>query len=658
MELDGYLGALGQLPSYDQLRMNALAIQGEQQRQGLLAQQARQQQTIFDQQQAAQEALKQDMVALGSNATPDAYWRLAAKHPQLKGIADAAQGLTDQQRRQVVGTAAQINQALANNRTDLAKAIVQRSINADKASGNQPDPDDLAIIQMLDSGDPDQIKAAKGMAYAIVAASNPDTAARTLGEYGTATDRKGQVVGRAIGHYDDQGQFVVDYRDPESAEYRTVKNADGSESLIEVSKGGGPVSGGAGAAGGSSQPRSVRNNNPGNLRGSAYTRSLPGYVRTDDAGYAVFDSRENGAAAQSNLLKTRYLDRGQNTIASIIQGVGPAGRRTHGYAPRKADGGDNTDAQVNNYIAYVAKKLNVNPNDTLTPAVLPRLAQAMSEFESGQTGQGGAVRGGGNVSSGAPGARVVFTSQPNASNPIDQASVNFYAEKIATGGDLPQLGSGKESSAWRRAILQRAAEIQSGRGISGGESNLAQADVKANRSALLQAQKQYTATVGFEDTFQRNIKEVLRLAPQGVGGSVPVFNRWIQAGRKNLKGDPAVSAFNVAVNTAANEYAKLASGASGGAITSDSARHEAMEILNNAQTLPQLRAAIKQMQIDGHNRVLALDKQIARLRGNISGAGGGQRPQAAGAPAGGRLVGTYQGRPVYQLPNGKRVVAR
>jgi hypothetical protein len=54
------------------------------------------------------------------------------------------------------------------------------------------------------------------------------------------------------------------------------------------------------------------------------------------------------------------------------------------YAPRLSVGGDNTDEQVNNYIAYVARRLNVNPNDTLSPAMLGRLGQAMREFETGK----------------------------------------------------------------------------------------------------------------------------------------------------------------------------------------------------------------------------------------------------------------------------------
>lgn len=654
MQLDGYLGALGQIPSYDQLKMNALAMRGEEQRQAVVGQQAQQQQQLFDAQKAEQDDFLTGIKALGDNATPDQYARLAARHPTLKGIATAAEQLGESQRRQVVGAAAQINQALANNRPDLAKAVVQRSIDAAKASGGKPDEDDVALLAMLNSDDPEQIKAAKGMSYAIVAAANPDTAARNVGEYGATSERKGQVVGRSIGHYDDAtGQFVIDYRDPEGVSYEKIKNADGTESLVEVTKGGGQASAGGAATGDVSR---LINSDAGGGYVPAGIKTLGQFVN--------WGKTLNQRGAKSSSAGTYQIN--GSTMAQFAPQVLGANWRDQ---PFDAAAQEKVGEAIFNWAktqpdpasALKGRWVSLSQNDAAR-LVQGSWSQARGQIAQGETG-GGARSSASRLPGERPntGPRVVFTSKPAEGSAVDGATVQFYAEKIAAGGDLPALGSGKEASAWRQAILKRAAQIQNGNGVTGGDSNLAQADVKANRSALLQAQKQYTSTVGFEDTFQRNVKEVLRLAPQGVGGSAPIFNRWIQAGRKNIKGDPAVSAFNVAVNTAANEYAKLASGASGGAVTSDSARHEAMEILNNAQTLPQLQASIKQMQIDGHNRVVALDTQIARLRGNISGAGRGggtTQPAPARAPAGGRLIGTYQGRAVYQLANGKRVVAK
>jgi hypothetical protein len=70
----------------------------------------------------------------------------------------------------------------------------------------------------------------------------------------------------------------------------------------------------------------------------------------------------------------RYHQRGLNSVSKVVET----------YAPRKSRGGDNTDAQVNNYIAYVSHRLGVDPSAVIPPAMVPQLAQAMREFETGQ----------------------------------------------------------------------------------------------------------------------------------------------------------------------------------------------------------------------------------------------------------------------------------
>ncbi len=54
------------------------------------------------------------------------------------------------------------------------------------------------------------------------------------------------------------------------------------------------------------------------------------------------------------------------------------------YAPRRRNGGDNTDAQVNNYIAYVARRMGMSPDQQIDQNYTSPLAQAMREFETGE----------------------------------------------------------------------------------------------------------------------------------------------------------------------------------------------------------------------------------------------------------------------------------
>jgi hypothetical protein len=89
--------------------------------------------------------------------------------------------------------------------------------------------------------------------------------------------------------------------------------------------------------------------------------------------FQKFGSPAEGIKAQEALLG-RYMGRGLRNVRSIVET----------YAPRRSKGGDNSDAQVNNYISYVSRRLNVNPADTLSDVMLPRLGEAMREFETGK----------------------------------------------------------------------------------------------------------------------------------------------------------------------------------------------------------------------------------------------------------------------------------
>lgn len=103
-------------------------------------------------------------------------------------------------------------------------------------------------------------------------------------------------------------------------------------------------------------------NNPGALR-------VPGSME-----FQRFNSPQEGIRAQEALLG-RYFQRGRNTVASVIER----------YAPRQRNGGDNSDASVNNYIGYVSRRLGVAPGQPLSPGQISALGQAMREFETGNT---------------------------------------------------------------------------------------------------------------------------------------------------------------------------------------------------------------------------------------------------------------------------------
>ena len=118
-------------------------------------------------------------------------------------------------------------------------------------------------------------------------------------------------------------------------------------------------------------PRSVRNNNPGNIEYSDFARSLG--ATGSDGRFAIFPDAATGQQAQVELLR-RYGAKGVNTVEAVVNRWSP-----------QADPG-NAPGSTNNYARFVAQRLGVQPNQPLdmnNPQVLSALASAMAQFEGG-----------------------------------------------------------------------------------------------------------------------------------------------------------------------------------------------------------------------------------------------------------------------------------
>jgi hypothetical protein len=85
----------------------------------------------------------------------------------------------------------------------------------------------------------------------------------------------------------------------------------------------------------------------------------------------MFNTPQEGAAAQENLLAKDYVGKGFNTINKIISR----------YAP---PGGENPPAAVANYKKYVAQQTGIDMDAPITAAQVPAIAAAMRQFETGQ----------------------------------------------------------------------------------------------------------------------------------------------------------------------------------------------------------------------------------------------------------------------------------
>jgi hypothetical protein len=204
---------------------------------------------------------------------------------------------------------------------------------------------------------------------------------------------------------------------------------------------------------------------------------------------------------------------------------------------------------------------------------------------------------------------------PAASMQGDQLApdaLDTAAEFYNQTGTLPQgLSRNPQTS---RLIMNRAAQLRGGMPANLAESA---AGYKADAKSLAELEAQRGKILAFEHTAGLNADLALELSAQVNRGQAPVLNRWVLAGRRSVKGDANIVAFDAAVNTFANEYAKVVSSATGGGVTSDSARHEAMSLINTAQTPEQFSAAIATLKKDMANRRAGYDSQRAEIADRI-----------------------------------------
>lgn len=332
------------------------------------------------------DAFDADLDSVLANPNAAAYSQLILRHPKQAEKVKAAWNLLEASRQQTDLTQmGEIYAAAANGRYDLAAANLKRRIDSQKANDAEPDADDQAILQMLESGDPEQQRAALGMTGLLLAAvTGPDKFAAT---YGNLTDAEEDfTLSPGSIRYGSDGRVIA------SAPFapRALSVSPG-ETVIEYQPGGGgPTSGGGGASaprrsmgwtprardGGDNSDRVVDNklgvigrrtgfdpdaelspeslpklfdaiaatentasalNNPGGIKDGKWAQSQPGYAGSR-SGLAMFDSPGAGRNAGLALLG-QFYNRGQRTVRDIIEGAPTAGSSNAGGPKVIAQGG-------------------------------------------------------------------------------------------------------------------------------------------------------------------------------------------------------------------------------------------------------------------------------------------------------------------------------
>ena len=124
-----------------------------------------------------------------------------------------------------------------------------------------------------------------------------------------------------------------------------------------------------------------RNNNQGNLMGTGWVTSMPGYLGNDEKGFARFSTNEQGTAANNKQLE-RYWEGTDATGGKPVRTIDGIINTWAPVATANAATG-NSPESVANYKKYVQTRTGIDMTKELTKEQLGPVRAAMQEFETG-----------------------------------------------------------------------------------------------------------------------------------------------------------------------------------------------------------------------------------------------------------------------------------
>lgn len=306
-----------------------------------------------------------------------------------------------------------------------------------------------------------------------------------------------------------------------------------------------------------------------------------------------------------------------------------------GWSPEEIEAFDPTDQNINGLVSSVQSLGDALKQHDDNRKFAMETDKFGYQKQNDAANRGVTVRGQNISAATARRGQDLAHSDANAAPLLTPEAIESQAQAIASGGDLPALGVGKTGALLKAKILNRAAEIQKANGNTGADMVLVKEARKANSAALRQLAQRNGVMSAAKNTAVANGSLLVDAAGKGAGTTgAPVLNRWQQAYRSGVKGSPEVAQFGLAINTFANEYAKVVSGATGAAGVAEGARQEMLKHLSEASTPEQVAAIVQQAKKEMASSTNALQSQIGETRKAIQ--TGGQRapsPKPSGHPS-------------------------
>lgn len=212
-------------------------------------------------------------------------------------------------------------------------------------------------------------------------------------------------------------------------------------------------------------------------------------------------------------------------------------------------------------------------------------------------------------------------------------ALDAIAETVVAGQPMPAMGSGTAAMAARGKVWQRVAEIAKERGIPLRELPAARAQFSADKGSLAKLTQMADAVKAFENTAIKNGDKLVELGDKVDKTGIPVIERWIRAGRKEIAGDPLVNDFNAQMTLFGTEVAKILTNPTLSGQLTDNAREEVSKFAPASASAAQIRSLVTLLKGDFERRRQAIDDQkreiTERLRNIGTRAGEGGTSNAA-----------------------------
>lgn len=180
---------------------------------------------------------------------------------------------------------------------------------------------------------------------------------------------------------------------------------------------------------------------------------------------------------------------------------------------------------------------------------------------------------------------------------VPQETVDYYAAQAIRGNNEWKKGMARDKVGRKIIALatQRVPTLADELGVTPGDVASVVSQRKALTSVLTQRENFTAAANKYIRMFEKQIG-LVKTMKDGLAGANPVINRWIQAGRRAVLGDPEVSALDAAIQGAAREHQRIVTGVTSNAQLHAQSAETADKLLNADMTPDQVEAVLKVME--------------------------------------------------------------